>query len=84
MLIVYSAIWCPHCVRTEAFLKKRGISFESVNIDTAAPEVVEKVSEVNGGEWVIPTLEFNGRWRKGKVFREEELEADLKAMGVPV
>lgn len=82
MLNVYSAFWCPHCVKTEAYLKEKGIPFESINIETAPQDVVDKVSEVNGGEWVVPTIEFKGTWRKGKVFRPDELERDLKAMGV--
>ena len=82
MLIVYSAYWCPHCIQTEAYLKRCGIAFESINIETAPKNVVEKVSQVNGGEWVVPTLEFKGQWRKGKVFIETELEEDLKKMGV--
>lgn len=82
MLKVYSAFWCSHCIKTEKYLKENGIPFESVNIETAPKEIVDKVSEVNGGEWVVPTLEFNGTWRKGKVFIEAELAADLKKMGV--
>jgi mycoredoxin len=85
MLTVYSAFWCPHCARTERYLKEKGIAFTSVNIETAPKEVVDKVIEVNGGvEWVVPTLEFNGTWRKGKVFNPKDLDRDLRAMGVVV
>lgn len=84
MLTVYSAFWCPHCIKTEKYLKEKGIPFESVNIETAATDVVQKVVDVNGGiEWVVPTLEYQGKWRPGKVFRPADLEKDLKAMGVP-
>lgn len=83
MLTVYSAFWCPHCVKTEKFLKEKGIPFTSVNIETAPDDVVRKVVEVNGGvEWVVPTLEFQGKWRPGKVFKPLELESDLRDMGV--
>jgi len=42
-----------------------------------------EVVRVNGGEdWVVPTLEFNGKWRPGKVFNEMELDFDLRTMGV--
>ncbi|SCX79089.1 glutaredoxin family protein [Desulfoluna spongiiphila] len=81
MLKVYSASWCPHCTRTETYLKEKSIPFESIDIETAPKEVVDKVAEINGGQWVVPTLEFNGTWRKGKVFNEATLEADLKKMG---
>lgn len=83
MLTVYSAFWCPHCIKTEKFLKDKGIPFESVNIETAPENVVQQVVKVNGGiEWVVPTLEYDGKWRPGKVFKQAELEKDLKAMGV--
>ena len=43
----------------------------------------EKVIEVNGGiDWVVPTLEYNGRWREGKIFNPCELLKDLKQMKV--
>jgi mycoredoxin len=85
MLTVYSAFWCPHCVRTEKYLKEKNIEFTSVNIETAPEDVVRKVVEVNGGvEWVVPTIEYKGQWRRGKVFNAAELEKDLKAMGVPL
>lgn len=83
MLIVYSTFWCTHCVKTENYLKDRNIKFKSVNIETAPKEVVQQVIEANGGvDWVVPTLEFNGTWRPGKVFKPAELEKDLKEMGV--
>ena len=38
---------------------------------------------INGGEdWVVPTMEFNGRWRKGKIFDARELKKDLLELGV--
>ena len=83
MLTVYSAFWCPHCVKTEKFLKEKNIEFTSVNIETAPDDIVKKVVEVNGGiEWVVPTIEYNGAWRPGKVFKADVLEKDLREMGV--
>ena len=84
MLTVYSAFWCPHCIKTERYLKEKNIPFQSINIETAPEHVVQKVVQVNGGvEWVVPTLEYQGRWRPGKIFNPSQLEKDLKAMGVP-
>lgn len=82
MLNVYTTFWCPHCIKTEKYLKDHHIPYTPIDMDTATPEVVKKISEVNDGEWVVPTLEFNGSWRKGKVFIESELHADLQKMGV--
>ena len=83
MLKVYAAGWCPHCVRTVEYLKSNQIEFEYLDIERQPRDVVKKIVEVNGGvDWVIPTLEFNGLWREGKVFNEMELAADLKKMGL--
>ena len=83
MLIVYSAFWCPHCTKTEKFLKDKNIEFKSVNIETAGKDVIDQVVQANGGvEWVVPTLEYRGKWRPGKVFHEKKLMADLKELGV--
>ena len=83
MLNLYAARWCPHCVKTEEFFKKNNIRYNYINIESQPDEVVRKVIEVNGGfDWVVPTLEYNGKWREGKVFNEAELARDLKNMGI--
>jgi mycoredoxin len=83
MLNVYAAHWCPHCIKTVKFLKENNIDFNYVDIESQPEEVVQKVIEANGGQdWVVPTLEFNGRWRPGKVFNAGELKRDLRMMGV--
>lgn len=83
MLKVYAASWCPHCQRAVAFLKARKIPFEYIEIEEQPEELVKRIVEVNGGDdWVVPTMEFNGKWRPGKVFDEDELVKDLRAMGL--
>ena len=83
MLNVYSADWCPHCQETVRFLRENNIDFNYIDIEMQPDDVVQKVIEVNGGiDWVVPTLEYNGKWRKGKVFDAGELAQDLLNMGV--
>ncbi len=83
MLNVYAAEWCPHCRNTIAYLKEKAIPFEYHDVDAMDAETERKLIEVNGGEdWVVPTLEHDGRWRPGKAFDRDELEADLKKLGV--
>ena len=85
MLKVYGAEWCPHCELTAEYLKKNNIIFEYIEIEKEPDDVVKKIIEVNGGDdWVIPTLEFNGKWREGKVFNESELIVDLKNLGMDI
>lgn len=83
MLKVYAAKWCPHCTLTAEYLTKNGIEFEYIDIETQPEKIVQKVIQVNGGDdWVVPTLEYNGNWREGRVFNEKELDQDLEKLGL--
>jgi mycoredoxin len=83
MLNIYATSWCPHCVRTIDFLKNRGIEYNYIDMDKVPEDVENEIIRVNGGEdWVVPTLEFKGQWRPGKIFNQPELENDLREMGV--
>ena len=83
MLTVYGAAWCPHCKQTTSYLEEKHIDFKYVDIESAPDDVVHKVIEVNGGDdWVVPTLENDGKWRPGKVFNRSEIDKDLKTLGV--
>jgi len=83
MLNVYALPQCPHCQLTVGYLEDNGIEFNYLHIEKQPDEVVQKVIEVNGGKhWVVPTLEYNGKWRPGRVYNKKELEQDLKNLGV--
>jgi len=83
MLKVYYWSVCPHCHRTMEFLRDHKIPFEALDIEKQPDDAVRKVVEANGGEdWVVPTLEYNGKWRAGKAFDERSLKKDLAAWGL--
>ena len=83
MLKVYAAKWCPHCTKTVEYLKNKNIEFEYYEIEEQPENIVQEIIRVNGGDdWVVPTLEFNGKWRKGKIYNEIELKADLGQLGL--
>ena len=83
MLNVYAAHWCPHCQMTIEHLKKIGVKFNYIDIEKQPDKVVQKIVDVNGGEdWKVPTFEYNGKWREGKVFDAAGLENDLMSLGV--
>ncbi len=83
MLSVYAAKWCPHCTKTIEHLKKNKIKFNYFEIEDQPEKIIKKIIEVNGGDdWVVPTLEFNGKWRAGKLYNEKELNSDLVKLGL--
>lgn len=57
MLTMYTTTWCGYCVRLKSQLRREGIEFAEVNIesDDAAAELV---MSVNGGNQTVPTLVF--------------------------
>jgi mycoredoxin len=83
MLNVYAAAWCPHCQRTVKYLEENDIRLNYIEIEEQSDDIIQKIVDVNGGlDWVVPTLEYQGKWRPGKVFNAEMLESDLQEMGV--
>ena len=83
MLRVFATSWCPHCRRTIRFLIKNHIDFCYLDIEYQQEETIREVIAANGGKnWVVPTLEFNGKWRPGKPFDQSGLMKDLQSMGV--
>lgn len=83
MLKIYAAAWCPHCTKTIAHLKNCNIEFEYFEIELQPDTIIQKIIEINGGDdWVVPTLEFNGKWREGKIYDEKELDFDLGKLGL--
>ena len=82
-LKVYYWDICPHCRATVDFLKEKGVPFDALDIERQPPDVVKRVVEANGGvDWVVPTLEFGGKWRAGRRVDAGELSRDLKDWGL--
>lgn len=82
-LKVYYWSVCPHCHAAMDWLRRKGIPFEAVDIETAPKEVVDEVIRVNGGDdWVVPTMEYGGKWRPGEIFDPDRLENDMKSWGL--
>ena len=64
-------------------LNDNSIEFNYIDIETQPDHIVKQVIEVNGGvDWVVPTLEYKGRWREGKVFDADDLMGDLRKLKV--
>jgi mycoredoxin len=55
--VVYSATWCGHCARLKGQLDRAGVAYRVVDVDEE-PEHLPRLSELNGGSWLIPTVEL--------------------------
>ncbi len=55
---LYSTSWCGYCHRLKTQLRREGIGFDEVDIETDPPsaKVVEKA---NNGNQTVPTLVFS-------------------------
>lgn len=53
-ITMYTTSYCPYCVRAKAFLQKKGLSFEEVNLEDD-PNFREKIQALTGG-WTVPQI----------------------------
>lgn len=56
--IIYSAPWCGHCTRLKRQLDGLQISYNVIDVDDH-PEMIGHLEDINGGSWLIPTVEFS-------------------------
>lgn len=56
-LTMYTTSWCGYCVRLKSQLKRAGVDFDEVNIETE-PEAAQIVEQANRGNQTVPTLVF--------------------------
>lgn len=54
---MYSTSWCGYCHRLKGQLRREGITFHEVDIETD-PSAAKLVERANGGNQTVPTLVF--------------------------
>jgi len=54
---MYSTPWCGYCHRLKGQLRREGIPFDEVNIETD-PRAARLVERANRGNQTVPTLVF--------------------------
>ncbi|OCA95736.1 mycoredoxin [Actinobaculum suis] len=54
---MYTTTWCGYCKVLKRQLERAGITWEEINIEEA-PGAAEHVALINGGDQIVPTLEF--------------------------
>lgn len=55
---MYSTAWCGYCHRLKGQLRREGIAFEEVDIETD-PGAARVVERANRGNQTVPTLVFS-------------------------
>lgn len=55
---VYSSMWCPFCYRAKQLLKKKGVTFEEIDVD-GSPAVRAAMRERAGGRHTVPQIFIN-------------------------
>ncbi|MGJ3509206.1 mycoredoxin [Enemella sp. A6] len=56
-LTLYVTSWCPYCASLTESLAERGVVWREVDVDRDR-QAAEKVKKINGGNRVVPTVEF--------------------------
>jgi len=56
--VMYTTDWCSYCVRAKAFLDKKGLAYEEINLQDD-PDFREKIHELTGGR-TVPQIVISG------------------------
>ncbi|MBV8056283.1 MAG: glutaredoxin 3 [Deltaproteobacteria bacterium] len=56
---VYSANYCPYCMRAKALLRSKGVAFEEIDV-TNDPALRAKMVKLAGGRRTVPEIFING------------------------
>lgn len=54
-ITMYTTDWCPYCVRAKAYLEKKGLEVEEINL-AGDPNFREKIMAITGGMTVPQIL----------------------------
>jgi mycoredoxin len=54
---LFTTTWCGYCVRLKAQLRREGIEYVEVDIESD-PDAAALVAEANDGDLTVPTLVF--------------------------
>jgi mycoredoxin len=52
---MYTTTWCGYCIRLKHALRRAGIGFSEIDIETD-PEAAALVERMNGGNQTVPTV----------------------------
>ncbi len=78
---LYGTDWCGLTTGFKKYLDARGIEFEYYNVESA-PEIEQRVREMNGGKLKFPMVVVGDRVMKNPP--PEELNEALQAHNLPI
>ncbi len=58
-IVIYSSMFCPFCWRAKGLLKKKGVSFEEINVD-GRPDLRREMAERAEGRSTVPQIFIDG------------------------
>ncbi|MCB0343066.1 MAG: glutaredoxin 3 [Pseudobdellovibrionaceae bacterium] len=81
-VVIYSADWCPFCVRAKRLLEQKGVKYKEVNVDQHPGERQRIMTQT--GMRTIPQIFINDEFIGGytdlaAIDRTGELDKKLKA-----
>ncbi|MEW1953894.1 mycoredoxin [Terrabacter sp. NPDC080008] len=56
-ITMFTTSWCGYCTRLKGQLAREGVPYTEINLEDA-PEHIEFVEQVNGGNRTVPTVVF--------------------------
>lgn len=59
-IVIYSSNFCPYCTSAKALLKKKGASYEEINVD-GRPDVRSAMRNKAGGRNSVPQIFIGGQ-----------------------
>ncbi|MFC5369799.1 mycoredoxin [Arcanobacterium bovis] len=74
LLTIYTTTWCGYCKNLKKQLDAKGIAYREVDIE-ADPQAADRVAEVNGGDRIVPTVEF---WDSSTLTNPRAAEVESK------
>jgi glutaredoxin len=57
---IYTKIGCPHCASAKDDFKKRGVTYEEIDVHTV-PGAAEEALKLAGGKKVVPVIIENDK-----------------------
>ena len=61
VILVYSIVGCPHCLRAKSSLRENGLNYLDVSLDLYERSVTIDLKERTGGKTSVPQIFFNDR-----------------------